>query len=140
MSSEHKGGVVFDYWVSNPWHGRASLRMSAADETLKSPMTTAAATRREENRGRGDAVENDDISTDVSDHAQSSVYDCSDEDSNNASIPGGDAVAFDDKHNEPESVLPRAAMPGENRRRIIFVEFCTNPDSRIGRLHRQGWT
>ena len=23
-------------------------------------------------------------------------------------------------------------MPGENRRRIIFVEFCTNPDIRIG--------
>ena len=23
-------------------------------------------------------------------------------------------------------------MPGGNRRRIIFVEFCTNPESRIG--------
>ena len=29
-------------------------------------------------------------------------------------------------------------MPGGNRRRIIFVEFCTNPDSRIGLFARPG--
>ena len=29
-------------------------------------------------------------------------------------------------------------MPGANHRRIIFVEFCTNPDSRIGNLAPPG--
>ena len=29
-------------------------------------------------------------------------------------------------------------MPGEIRRRLILVEFCTNPDSRIGKLAPPG--
>ena len=40
MSSEH------DYWVWNPWHGRESLKTSAADAALETSMTFAAATRK----------------------------------------------------------------------------------------------
>ena len=127
MGSEHKGGVVYDYWVSNPWHGRESLKATMADAALEKSMSIAAATRKEEEA----AEESDDFSTDVSEHSQSSVDGCSD-DSYDASIPGGDALAKDD---EPAQV----AMPGESRRRIMFVEFCTNPDSRIGLLAPPGW-
>ena len=97
-----------------------------ADAALEKSMSIAAATRKEEEA----AEESDDFSTDVSEHSQTSVDDCRD-DSNDASIPGGDALAKDDK---PTKV----AMPGESRRRIIFVEFCTNPDSRIGFLAPPG--
>ena len=45
MGSEHKGGVVFDYWVSNPWHGRESLPSKMADVTSEAPTATATATR-----------------------------------------------------------------------------------------------
>ena len=109
MSSEHKGGVVFDYWVSNPWHGRASLKISTANAALMSPMAPAAANQKKES---GDAIESDDNSTDLSDHTLTSVDDYSDEESINAPIPGGDAVALDDRHTNQESTLPRAAMPG----------------------------
>ena len=44
MSSEHKGGVVFDYWVSNLWHGRDSLKKPKANAAPDSPMAVAAAT------------------------------------------------------------------------------------------------
>ena len=71
MGSEHKGGVVFDYWVSNPWHGRDSLPTTTADDTSKAPMATATATRQEEREVYGDAVGNDDISTDLAEHHSS---------------------------------------------------------------------
>ena len=100
MSSEHNCGVVFDYWVSNPWHGRASLKISTVDAELMSPMTSAAATRKEKHQGGGDTIGSDVISTDLSDHTLTSVDDCSDEESINASIPGGDAVSLDDKNTE----------------------------------------
>ena len=94
-------------------------------------MTTAAATRQGEKRQEEAAEESDDLSTNMPEHSQTSVDDCSDEDSYGASIPGGDDVEMDER-------LTRAAMPGENGRRIIFIEFCTNPDSRIGRLAPPG--
>ena len=46
MSSEHKGGVVFDYWVSNPWHGRDSLKLSTANATPEATTPVATATRK----------------------------------------------------------------------------------------------
>ena len=139
MSSEHKGGVVFDYWVSNPWHGRESLSMKTADDTSKVPMATATATRQEGTKRCGDAVGDDDHDTDVpndrtSDEAstQTSVNDWED-----ASVPGGDDVTVATKETEERSG-PHSAMTGITGRRIIFVEFCTNPDSRIGRLAPPG--
>ena len=71
MGSEHKGGLVFDYWVSNPWHGRDSLPTRTADVTSEAPMATATATRQTERELCGDAVGHDDISTDVSEHRSS---------------------------------------------------------------------
>ena len=103
MDSDHKGGVVFDYWVSNPWHGRKSLTTIAADETPEQPMAIATATWKGENDVLGDAVEDDDDSTNFSKHysddddqAWASVDDFVDDDFINASIPGGVAVAIDD--------------------------------------------
>ena len=72
LGSEHTGGVFLDYWVSNPWHGRDSLKFSTTNETPKPPMTTATATRKEESKGCGDAIESDDISTDFTKHGQTS--------------------------------------------------------------------
>ena len=48
MSSEHKGGVVYDYWVSNPWHGRDSLKLSTANATPEATTPVATATRKED--------------------------------------------------------------------------------------------
>ena len=71
MGSEHKGGVVFDYWVSNPWHGRESLSMKVADVTPDAPMVTTTATQHKESKLCGNAVGDDGIITDVSDHRSS---------------------------------------------------------------------
>ena len=40
MGSVHKGGVVFDYWVHNPWHGRLSLDVPMPEDP--SAIPTAA--------------------------------------------------------------------------------------------------
>ena len=112
MGSEHKGGVVFDYWVSNPWHGRESLTTKTADVTPKMPMATAIATRQEEATLCGHTV-GDDNYTDVpndrtSDEAstQTSVDDWDD-----ASVPGGDDVNIAG-HKKTEDEAPHLAMPG----------------------------
>ena len=54
-------------------------------------MATAAATRKEEREVYGDAVGNDDISTDVSEHFNSdeTYTQTSVDDWENASVPGG---------------------------------------------------
>ena len=100
MSSEHKGGVVYDYWVSNPWHGRESLKTSAVDAALDKSVTIAAAARKGEQEEEADGG-SDNHSTDFPEHSQTSVDGCSDEASNNASIPGGDVVEFGNTPTEP---------------------------------------
>ena len=102
-------------------------------------MATATATRQEEREVCGDAIGNDDISTNISDHYSSDeAYTQTSVDNwDDASGPGGVHVAIDN-HTEHENVLPHSAMPGAIRRRVILVEFCTNPDSRIGKLAPPG--
>ena len=55
-------------------------------------------------------------------------------DSQDLQVTGGDDVAAGDEIQEPI----RTAMPGGARRRIVFVEFCANLDSRIGRFAPPG--
>ena len=131
-----KGGVVYDYWVSNPWHGRDSLKVSTADVTPESTMTTAAATRKEARHDNGDAIKGDDSSTEISEHTLTSVGDCSLGDSEDASNPGGDAVAFNDQHNEPGHELPRAAMPDVESSSLNSAQ---TPTAASAFSHHQGW-
>ena len=103
------------------------------------PMATAIATRQEEATLCGHAGGDDNNFTDVpndrtSDEAstQTSV-----DDWDAASVPGGDDITIA-SHRSSEDEVPRPAMPGAIQRRVIFVEFCTNPDSRIGKLAPPG--
>ena len=97
MGSEHKGGVVFDYWVSNPWHGRDSLSTKTADVTSEVPMATATATRQPESELCSYAVGDDGLTTDVSDYRNSdeASTQTSVDDWDDAPLPGGDDVSVD---------------------------------------------
>jgi len=42
MATEHKGGVVFDYWTTSPWHAQARNTTTATPATTQnhpSPLT-----------------------------------------------------------------------------------------------------
>ena len=134
MGSEHKGGVVFDYWVSNPWYGRESLADQVTGSKLTAPMATATATNPDKTRLCGDAVGDDEVTAYISDQrnsdeasTQTSVDDWED-----ASIPGGDDVTVA-SYAARDGDMPHPAVTAKPQRRIIFVEFCTNPDSKIGK-------
>ena len=77
--------------------------------------------------------------TDVSDHRSSdeASTQTSVDDWDDALVPGGDDVTID-SHERKDGDIPNPAMPGTTQRRIIFVEFCTNPDSRLGRFAPPG--
>ncbi len=125
MGSKHKGGVVFDYWTPNPWHGRASLDVPVPEgQGGDGPVLPAAPCHTQPVHSHSyadldDDFDEDDDRRDCEDYASSSSgeehkYGCEYESANiHTKLAAGD-------------------QPYARRRRI--VEFCTNLDSRLGRV------
>ena len=44
LPSEHKGGVVFDYWTANPWFANAPRAAHDGDQDSDGPLPAASAT------------------------------------------------------------------------------------------------
>jgi hypothetical protein len=118
MGSIHKGGVVFDYWVHNPWHGRLSLDVPVPEEPASVP-TAACITPRSPGSNIDD---NDDFEDQDSD-----AYD---EDDYADTLSDNDDD--DDDPEQPNRMYASQVTPLPRRRRI--VEFCTSSDSRLGKL------
>ena len=117
MGSENKGGVVFGYFLSNPWHGRDSLKMPKADAPSDLPIAVAAVTPTMWTTEISHAADlkvwfSEAPDYDVDDYAQPSAHGLGDVNVKDASVAGGG-------HTEDETM--HAAMPGRARRRIIFV-------------------
>jgi hypothetical protein len=112
MGSHHKGEVVFDYWVHNPWHGRASLDVPTPEGTSSAQPKIAAAPC-----GTLSTPESTDDDDDRSDG------DYSDSD-----------YASTENHADLTSDTAQKDTTTTSLRRRRIVEFCTSADSRIGRL------
>jgi hypothetical protein len=108
MGSLHKGGIVFDYWVHNPWHGRLSLDVPAPEVQIVPAV--ACITPRVKDR-----VDDDD------DFNDQSGDDCEEEDYANTPSDEDSGDEYD----------PQPTPPPRHRR---IVEFCTSNDSRIGKM------
>ncbi len=149
MGSTHKGGVVFDYWTHNPWHGRASLDVPVPEGQGGEVLVPAApcsmhrvppptyADIDDDSDEDDDEYDADEYAgtpsakpdIDYTKHGADTKDDEFDADEY-AGIPSAkpdiDVIPHDTKYAE---VIDR---PYARRRRI--VEFCTNSDSRLGRV------
>jgi hypothetical protein len=134
MGSVHKGGVVFDYWVHNPWHGRLPLDVPVPEEAANLP-TAASVTPfvRSPNHDDDDDFEDRDEG-DYDDYACDETDDNDDTTTHDDIDQQQQQTQQQHQQQQPQQDFMYASpcTPLSRRRRI--VEFCTSSDSRIGKL------